>query len=173
MTGYKGEFQMKRSITRGVTAKCATVVAAAIGAMGLAAVGWAGPANADYTVCNKTTRDVRVAVGYVSPIEGFVSKGWYDLRAGGDCRLMVADGATSDPHNYFFFAKDIGGDGRWEGDVALCTTRKAFLIEGFQTARNWCADHGYDRRFFRHVESPSGNMTTNLTDGHSQIIDEG
>ena len=92
---------------------------------------------------------------------------------GGGCELLVLDSETSDRHNYFFYAKEIGGDSIWEGDSRLCTSRRAFKIVGHQSGNNWCDDRGYDRRFFVHAESPSGNLTTNLTDGNSQIIDEG
>jgi uncharacterized membrane protein len=151
----------------------ATMIASAMGALSLVSLAGASPAQADYRICNKTATPVEVAVGYVSPGGGFVTEGWWEIRGGGGCELLVLDTETSDRHHYFFYAEQVGGGSVWEGDSKLCTTQQAFKIAGHQSGNNWCGDRGYDRRFFVHVESASGNMTTNLTDGSSQIIDEG
>jgi uncharacterized membrane protein len=137
----------------------------ALAVLALGLFTWSDPARADYTICNRTSGDVLVAVGYVNPGGGFVSEGWWTLRAGGHCEALVLDHETTDRHNYFFYAKEVGGGSVWEGGTRLCTTSRAFKIVGHQTGGNWCADNGFDDRYFNHVESGSGNHTTNLTGG--------
>jgi uncharacterized membrane protein len=149
------------------------VIASTVGLLTLGAFASPGTANADYSVCNKSSVNVYVAVAYVDPGGlGFVSKGWRKLIAG-NCQMLVGDGETSDPHNYFVYAVEVGGGREWTGSDGFCTTAKAFKIVGNQNG-SFCADHGYNEHGFFHVESPTDNHTTNLRDSSGgQILDEG
>ena len=112
------------------------VMASAIGILALPVLAWPSPAHADFTVCNKTSKTVWVAYGYLGAAEGdWVSKGWRKLRGGGHCEMLVASSETSDPTGYFFYA-----DG-WEGKQRFCTTQQSFRIVGARS----CADHVSDR----------------------------
>jgi uncharacterized membrane protein len=149
------------------------VIASAIGVPALGVLAWPSPAHADFTVCNKTSRELTVAVGYIqnpTPSDlSFVTEGWYTLRAGGQCKKLVLSSETSDPHNYFYYAH--GGGLRWEGDVALCTTQQPFTIVRSDD-ENACAHNGGQIQNFVHVPSTSGNLRQSLGDG-SQPFDEG
>jgi uncharacterized membrane protein len=115
------------------------------------------PVKADFKVCNNTADKVTVAAAWVNPRGGFISQGWWGIRACGGCETVVLSSETSDPRNYFFHAH--GGGLRWEGDSRFCTTRKAFKIIGNQN----CAARGFDVNGFQHVTSRSGNLTQTLT----------
>lgn len=120
------------------------------------------PAQADLTVCNKTAGRVRVAVGYVHPQGDFQTEGWWTLGPCGDCKYVVDEDDTSDPHNYWVFAREVDGSGTWEGNSTLCTGRSPFKIRG----RN-CEARGLTTRQFMHVQSSAPSHTTNLTGGTS------
>ena len=80
---------------------------------------------------------------------------------------MVGDGEADDPHHYWYYARDLDDGGAWQGNSDFCTSPDRFTIVG----KN-CSDRGYDWTGFKHVESSSGNHTTNLTSGRSgQRID--
>jgi uncharacterized membrane protein len=120
-------------------------------------------ATAGLTVCNATADPVSVAVSYVSPRGGFVSEGWWKLNACRGCQELVLDSDTSDRHNYFIYAKEVGGSSVWEGNSPRCTTSKRFKISGPQTANGWCTSRGYAVHMFKHVPSRSGNHKETLT----------
>jgi uncharacterized membrane protein len=147
----------------------AMVMGSAIGILMLVALAWPSPARADFTVCNHTSSKVGVAVGYVNPhVGGFVTEGWFNLTPG-QCRMLVPSSATSDPHNYFYFAR--GGGLLWEGDVPFCIINK-YAFELTQQPDDCTAGHSTgDRRGFYRVSSQTGNITQHLTGGSGQIID--
>lgn len=116
------------------------------------------PAQADFTVCNRTPDQVTVASAWVSPRGGFTSEGWWKLRACGGCERVVLSSETSDPHNYFFYAHGAGRE--WRGGSAFCTTRGAFKIG--DAKRCLLGRRGQMKNFVR-VTSRSGNHTHSLT----------
>lgn len=65
---------------------------------------------------------------------------------------------TSDPHNYFFYAR--GGGKEWRGDSRFCTTQGAFKIGG---ATRCLLGRRGQMKDFVHVTSQSGNHTQSLT----------
>jgi uncharacterized membrane protein len=141
----------------------------------LVALAWPNPASADFTVCNKTPSEVGVAVGYIAPEGFYVTSGYYRLAAH-HCSdgPLVLSSWTSDPHNYFYWAKEYGSDYSWTGDIALCTDPKSFTIMGAQSSEAWCRDQGYNYKYFGRAYSPSGNHTLNLwEDNDRPIIDTG
>ena len=147
----------------------AAMLTAAAGVLSFTAIATSGPASADLKLCNKTRSDVYVAAGWVDPHgNGFTSEGWWKVRAGGQCKTVVLSSETSDPHNYFYYAEEIGGGGVWTGDTVLCTKNGEFLISG--PARNWCDDVGFQPRNFIHRHSPAGNLTVSLTSGDGSVI---
>ncbi len=119
-------------------------------------LGLAVPASAEFNVCNKMDHKVSVAVGYIG-YDGYVSEGWWTIHPGG-CKTLVGDDDTTDPYNYFLYAKGF------EGETALCTTSKPFTIVG----RN-CNGRGFNTRYFQHIESSTRSHTTNLRDGSGSM----
>jgi uncharacterized membrane protein len=115
------------------------------------------PVAADFKVCNRTADPVTVAAAWVNPRGGFISEGWWKIRACGGCETVVLSSETSDPHNYFFHGH--GGGLRWEGRDRFCTTARRFKIVGHQN----CAGRGFNVTGFRHVTSTSGNVTQTLS----------
>jgi uncharacterized membrane protein len=77
------------------------------------------PAKAGLKVCNKTKETVDVAVAYVNPAGGFISEGWFTFRPCEPCGQLVNSSDTSDPHNYFVYAKSRQGGG-WTGRSSFC-----------------------------------------------------
>jgi uncharacterized membrane protein len=130
--------------------------------------GWSAPAQAGFKVCNKTKETVDVAVAYVNPAGGFISEGWFTFRPCEPCGVVVSSSDTSDPHNYFFFAKSRQG-GAWSGSSFFCTRPgSAFKFKDAQH----CV--GGEKKGFKHVTSSSGNHAHNLTSDSSScgvIID--
>jgi len=120
--------------------------------LALPLLGLSAPAMAEFNVCNKMDHKVTVAVGYIG-FDGYISEGWWTIHPGG-CKTLVLDEETTDPYNYFMYAKGF------EGETPLCTTSEPFTIVG----RN-CDGRGYNTRYFRHIESSTTSHTTNLRDG--------
>jgi len=152
----------------------AIIVAAGASLFTLGSLVWPSTAVADYEVCNKTDTDVYVAYGFINPAGGgWATKGWRRVDANGECELLVKSGWTSDPHHYWAYAEEVGGGRVWSGESPFCTTNNSFGIVGPQNADNWCANRGYQTRYFFHVEAPDGNWRTNLTtsDGGQPIDD--
>ncbi|MEF3367473.1 DUF1036 domain-containing protein [Methylocystis sp. 9N] len=115
-------------------------------------------AKADFKICNRTPESITVAAAWVSPSGGFVSEGWWTLRACGGCETVVLRSETSDPHNYFFYAH--AGAKEWRGDSMFCTTRSAFRISD---AKRCPLKRRGEMKGFIHVTSGSGNQTRTLT----------
>jgi uncharacterized membrane protein len=128
------------------------------------------PSQAGFKVCNKTKETVDVAVAYVNPAGGFISEGWFTFRPCEPCGQLVNSGDTSDPHNYFFYAKSRQGSS-WTGDSFFCTrSGSAFKFKNAQQ----CIGGG-EKKGFKHVASPSGNHSHSLTSASSScgvIIDD-
>ena len=110
--------------------------------------------EAAWQICNKTPSDAYVAIAYVNPQDvGFISKGWWKVRACGGCSTVLSMGTTSDPRNVFYRAEFDDGS-VIEGDSMFCASESEFRKRS--TAR--CSD----RRAFLHKEINLENWTTNL-----------
>jgi uncharacterized membrane protein len=115
------------------------------------------PAKADFTICNRTAESVDVMAAWVNPNGGFISEGWWTLRACGGCEVVVLSRETSDPHNVFYYAH--GGGLVWKGEDRFCMKQSAFKIIGNHN----CAGRGFGAKGFRHVTSQSANIKTTLS----------
>ena len=122
---------------------------------------WSLPAQAGFKVCNKTKETVDVAVAYVNRAGGFISEGWFTFKPCEPCGQLVNTGDTSDPHNYFFYAKGRQGV-TWSGDSFFCTRPgSAFKFKDAQH----CVSG--EKKGFKHVTSSTGNHDHNLTSDSS------
>ncbi|MEO8758252.1 MAG: DUF1036 domain-containing protein [Devosia sp.] len=117
----------------------------------------AAPARADLRVCNQSSNQVSVALGYRAD-KGWQSEGWWVAPAS-KCAVVY----QGDLHSRFFYlyvADDIGG-GAWDGSVFMCTRDESFTIFGVED----CLARGYERTGFFEVD------TQNRTDWTLQLTD--
>jgi uncharacterized membrane protein len=117
----------------------------------------AAPARADLRVCNQSSNQVSVALGYRAD-KGWQSEGWWVAPAS-KCAVVY----QGDLHSRFFYlyvADDISG-GAWDGSVFMCTRDESFTIFGVED----CLARGYERTGFFEVD------TQNRTDWTLQLTD--
>lgn len=115
------------------------------------------PARADLRVCNQSSNQVSIALGYRAD-KGWQSEGWWVAPAS-KCAIVY----QGDLHSRFFYlyvADDIGG-GAWDGSVFMCTRDESFTIFGVED----CLARGYERTGFFEVD------TQNRTDWTLQLTD--
>lgn len=113
--------------------------------LALGGVVLAGPARADFRLCNNTGSRVGVAVGYRDK-DGWVSEGWWNVNAR-SCETVL-NGALA-ARFYYVYAIDYDQGGEWSGRTFMCTREKEFTIRGFQD----CLARGYDRTGFFEIDS--------------------
>ena len=117
----------------------------------------AAPARADLRVCNQSTNQVSIALGYRAE-KGWQSEGWWVAPAG-KCAVVY----QGDLHSRFFYlyvADDIGG-GAWQGNNFMCTRDESFTIFGVED----CLARGYERTGFFEVDTQNKpDWTLQLTD---------
>jgi len=122
-----------------------------------ALIATAAPARADLRVCNQSSNQVSIALGYRAD-KGWQSEGWWVAPAS-KCATVY----QGDLHSRFFYlyvADDIGG-GAWDGSVFMCTRDESFTIFGVED----CLARGYERTGFFEVD------TQNRTDWTLQLTD--
>ena len=115
------------------------------------------PALADLRVCNQSSNQVSIALGYRAD-KGWQSEGWW-VAPPQKCAIVY----QGDLHSRFFYlyvADDIGG-GAWGGSVYMCTRDESFTIFGVED----CLARGYERTGFFEVD------TQNRTDWTLQLTD--
>jgi len=115
------------------------------------------PALADLRICNQSTNQVSIALGYRAE-KGWQSEGWW-VAPPQKCAIVY----QGDLHSRFFYlyvADDIGG-GAWDGTNFMCTRDESFTIFGVED----CLARGYERTGFFEVD------TQNRTDWTLQLTD--
>jgi len=114
-------------------------------------------AEANFTICNKGTREARVAIGRFNGTR-WSSEGWWHVPAK-KCAELIA--GRLDARYYYLYATD-GAAGTWAGGKSFCTgTADKFSILG----RGDCLAHGFDRRGFFEVDTGNLlNWTQSLSD---------
>jgi uncharacterized membrane protein len=125
--------------------------------LGAVAVSHAGPALADFRMCNNTTNRVSVSLAYTDG-QAWVSEGWWNLKPS-DCDTLVRGALAA--QFYYVYAMDERG-GEWKGKAFMCTSDREFKIDGRQD----CFVRGYDRTGFFEVDTgkDAKNWTVQLTD---------
>jgi uncharacterized membrane protein len=109
-------------------------------------------AQAAWEICNKTPDEMSVAIAYVNPGGGFISEGWWNLRACGGCKKVLVPSDTSDHKNVFYRAE---GGGTIEGDSQFCVSNSSFKMNG----KGNCPV----KKGFRHKEINLADWRTNIT----------
>ena len=117
----------------------------------------AAPARADLRVCNQSSNQVSISLGYRAE-KGWQTEGWW-IAPPSKCAVVY----QGDLHSRFFYlyvADDIGG-GVWDGKVFMCTRDESFTIFGVED----CLARGYERTGFFEVDTQNRqDWTLQLTD---------
>lgn len=117
-----------------------------------------------WRVCNRLNEEVNVAISYVNPGSrgGFISKGWWPLRARGGCATVLVRSQTSDLRNVFLRVEDTRGNAVVDGTSWRCATDGEHKIIGNQN----CAGRGYKTLTYKHKTiNLDKDWTTNLKPG--------
>ena len=109
------------------------------------ALAWAAPAQAGFTVCNKSPQAVRAAIGRFDGTN-WTSEGWWTI-APKACTALL-NGPLQGRY-YYLYASD-GAAGTWEGKTHFCVAPdQRFKSVG----RGSCAKRGFDNRGFFEVDT--------------------
>ena len=129
-------------------------VAAILGLLLLAAP---GAARADFRVCNQSGNRVSISIAY-NANDHWVSEGWWNLKPS-DCQPLVRGALAAE--FYYVYAMDEHA-GEWTGRSFMCTSDRAFKIDGRQN----CYVRGYDRTGFFEVDTgrDAKDWTVQLTE---------
>jgi uncharacterized membrane protein len=136
-----------------------TAFLSAIAALALL-TGFLGVAKADgdWTVCNRIAEKANIVIAYIGHDGGFVSKGWWTLRACGGCAKVLLQSQSGGLDDGFLHAQVPGGAGIVEGDHAFCVTNGNFLMNA-KDPINCPAT----KSFRRHHIDLRKHWTTNIT----------
>ncbi|MEP7241992.1 MAG: DUF1036 domain-containing protein [Devosia sp.] len=133
------------------------LVLAVAGLLLTALVFGASPARADLRVCNQSTNQVSVSLGYRAD-KGWQSEGWW-VAPPSKCAIIY-QGDLHSRYFYLYVADDIGG-GAWQGSNFMCTRDEQFTIFGTED----CLARGYERTGFFEVDTQNKpDWTLQLTD---------
>ena len=116
-----------------------------------------GPAEAAFSVCNKTAREAKVAMGRFNGTR-WMSEGWFHV-APKKCSELVP--GKLDARYYYLYATD-GAQGTWDGSTNFCVgTADTFSIIG----RGACVARGFDKRGFFQIDTGNRlDFSQNLSD---------
>jgi uncharacterized membrane protein len=121
----------------------------------------AGPAAADFRLCNNTPSRVGVSIGY-KDAEGWTTEGWWNL-ASRTCETVLQGNLVA--RFYYVYAIDYDRGGEWMGPAYMCTREKTFTIRGISD----CLARGYDRTGFFEVDTGEQRAwTVQLTESGEQ-----
>ncbi len=122
----------------------------------------AGPAGADFKVCNETDNRLGIALGYSGP-KGWASEGWWNVEPHKCTKVMSGRLAS----RYFYVhVIDYGkGRARWDGTHTLCTQRKLFTIKGTHD----CKARGFESAGFFEIDTRDFPAWTVSLEDNQQI----
>ena len=133
-------------------------------AAGIVLIALAGPALADFRLCNNTSSRVGVALGY-KDAEGWTTEGWWNVAAR-SCETLLRGGLVA--RYYYIYAVDYDRGGEWSGHAFMCSRDKEFTIRGTEN----CLTRGYDRTGYFEVDTgEQRSWTVQLTDTAEQPSD--
>jgi uncharacterized membrane protein len=122
---------------------------------------WAGPAAADFRLCNNTSSRVGIALGY-KDAEGWTTEGWWNVSSRA-CETLLR--GTLVARFYYIYALDYDRGGEWSGQAFMCSRDKEFTIKGTEN----CLARGFDRTGFFEVDTGEQRAwTVQLTDSNEQ-----
>ena len=122
---------------------------------------WAGPAAADFRLCNNTSSRVGIALGYKDN-EGWVTEGWWNVSSRA-CETLLR--GTLVARFYYIYAIDYDRGGEWSGQAFMCSRDKEFTIKGTED----CLARGFDRTGYFEVDTGEQRAwTVQLTESNEQ-----
>jgi uncharacterized membrane protein len=122
---------------------------------------WAGPAAADFRLCNNTASRVGIALGY-KDAEGWTTEGWWNVSSR-SCETLLK--GTLVARYYYIYALDYDRGGEWSGQAYMCSRDKEFTIKGTEN----CLARGFDRTGFFEVDTGDQRAwTVQLTESNEQ-----
>src|SRR5580765_2153884 len=134
-----------------------TIVLAAPVFIGAGFAMFSTPAEAAFSICNKTEHPASVALGYYDG-KDWSSSGWW-MVAPGACERIVAEPLVARFYYLYATHQEIGG--AWEGDRSFCVGQGRFNVQG----RNDCTGKGFEsKKFFQVDTGQSPDWTENLAD---------
>jgi uncharacterized membrane protein len=117
----------------------------------------AGPARAEFSVCNQTLDVVNVAIGQQGP-EAFTTEGWWTIGSN-QCALVIREELRN--RFIFVYASDVFGQPILRGAQSMCVAPKRFSIDGIES----CWQRGYIEAKFLEVDTQAvERWTLFLTD---------
>lgn len=127
----------------------------------------AGPAAADFRVCNQTSYVLYAAVGYEAGVQ-MLTRGWTRVRPG-DCATAL-QGTLNQPA-YFLYARSSRGDAgparAWGGRIRLCAKETNFAIDVPVGASRCASDDAFLVPFASISTGHKASWTATLTEaGH-------
>jgi uncharacterized membrane protein len=127
----------------------------------VAACLWAGPAAADFRLCNNTASRVGIALGY-KDAEGWTTEGWWNVSSRA-CETLLRGNLVA--RYYYIYALDYDRGGEWSGQAFMCSRDKEFTIKGTEN----CLARGFDRTGFFEVDTGEQRAwTVQLTEANEQ-----
>lgn len=127
----------------------------------LASLFAAGPAMADFRLCNNTSSRVGVAVGYRDK-QGWLTEGWWNVAAR-SCESILKGPLAA--RFYYVYAVDYDQGGEWSGNAFMCSRDKEFTIKGTED----CLARGFDRTGYFEVDTGEQRAwTVQLTESNEQ-----
>ncbi len=128
------------------------------------AAGKSGNGHGGLRLCNRTSSQVGVAIGYKDQTV-WTTSGWWNV-ASNTCETIVAGPLVS--RFYYIYAVDYDRGGAWKGPTIMCTRDKLFTIQGIED----CVARGYERTGFFEIDTgEQKNWTVQLTEGSQQGAD--
>src|ERR1700709_1236677 len=122
---------------------------------------WAGPAAADFRLCNNTSSRVGIALGY-KDADGWTTEGWWNVSSR-SCETLLR--GTLVARFYYIYALDYDRGGEWSGQAFMCSRDKEFTIKGTEN----CLARGFDRTGFFEVDTGEQRAwTVQLTESNEQ-----
>ena len=103
------------------------------------------PAQADLRVCNKSTSQVGIAIGYRSE-ENWQTEGWWNLP-GNACETLIPGPLNSRFYYLYMIDYDLGNE--FTGPAIMCTDEKEFTIVGIRD----CLARGFERSGFQEIDT--------------------
>lgn len=113
-----------------------------------------GTRSSGLEICNETSVEQSVAIGYEGP-DGWTSKGWWNVPPS-ECKRPLA--GPLDKRYYYYRAEVRGGDFNGE-EYTFCTSTQAFTITGDGN----CEARGYETETFREIDIGAGSTEFKFT----------
>ena len=131
---------------------------------GKTAIAPGGSRGGGLRLCNKTSSQVGVALGFKEKTV-WTTSGWWNIGSN-TCETIVAGPLES--RFYYIYAVDYDRGGSWSGRTIMCTRDKMFMIQGIED----CVARGYERTGFFEIDTgEQKNWTVQLTEPTQQDAD--